>query len=530
VLSLHLTDAHRHHAKWRAGLALVLAVAAALTAIGFGAASASPAHAAAAKPVLTFGITETQTNLNPAKQPSGGTITSLAYDSLTRLTPGGQIAPELATSWHYVGSGTTTFQLTLRRGVRFSDGSPLDASAVKAWISYFLRADGPFTKIIPLRSVTTSGNWTVAFHLSAPDPDVAYQLIGGNINIGFIGSPKAAANPSSLGAQTDGAGPYVAVPSQSVAGSVYTFVPNKYYYDPAAIHYSKIVAKIITQPSTMLAAIESGQVDVAAGDVTTAKAAAAAGLDVIKSPTGWGGLLLTDRSPKMPNSTAPNPLGNVKVRQALNYAIDRASIAKALLPGSGTATSEARTLDGYVPSYAHFYAYDPTKARALLAAAGYAHGFTLNLISQTSFGTLGDPMVQAIAQNLSAVGVKVNVTSEPTIDGWVAAYEAEKYVASGFISFPFIPMYQFYGYYLAPKEASSIGSSDDPTMDKLYEQGLNAKDPGQYWQAMSRRMVAQAEEVPVLEFDSFWYANKQVGGVVVTPENGNPVPSDWFPR
>lgn len=89
-----------------------------------------------------MGLTNYTATLNPAI--SGGGDQSmpidLAYASLPHINPDGTISPALATSWRYVGTGNTTFELTLRHDARFSDGTPLTASAVKAYFGYLLTA------------------------------------------------------------------------------------------------------------------------------------------------------------------------------------------------------------------------------------------------------------------------------------------------------------------------------------------------------------------------------------------------------
>ena len=114
----------------------------------------------------------------------------------------------------------------------------------------FRRGEGPALSIIPpIKSITTVGDWGLVFHLGAPNPEMPYMLSEAS-SAAFIISPKAIEDPKALGTQTDGAGPYVAVPAQSIPGSVYTFTPNPYFYDQSAIHFSTVVVKIISQPRT----------------------------------------------------------------------------------------------------------------------------------------------------------------------------------------------------------------------------------------------------------------------------------------
>jgi peptide/nickel transport system substrate-binding protein len=510
-------------------LALLVAAASGCTSVS----STSDAQKSAGKPVLTIGFGSSANTLNPATEGAGGAppeqISSLSYAPIIHLAPNGTLQPGLATSWHYVGSGNKVFEFTLRHDARFSDGTPVTAGGVAKWLTYFVHAGGDSSLNLGLKTATTQGPWTVVLHLGAPNPIVPL-LLSEFLNVGFVASPTAAAHPAQLNTATDGAGPYVEVPSQSVSNSQYTFVPNKYYYDKSAIHWSKVVVKIITSPSTALEAIQSGQLDVSYGDITTVKAARSAGLGVVSAPYGWAGMLIMDRGPKLPDGSGPNPLANVKVRQALNYAIDRKTIVQSVLGGEGTPSSEAGTVDGFDPAYQNYYPYDPAKAKSLLAAAGYPHGLTLKVDDQTYIGALGDPILEAMAKYFSAVGVKLNISQATTGPDFTKGIFGGAYQATGFVQSPMLPMYQFYNYYLGPGVILNQHGWDDPALDKLWKTGAAAQAPDPYWKAMSQRAVTQAVEVPVLLDKNLWYARKGIGGVTFSAVSGVPLPVDWYAK
>ena len=228
---------------------------------------ASPVSAAqqpAQKPVLNFGENTTPgPNTKPGGRRRACTLVAACLWAIIHENPDGSFAPGLATSWRYVGDDNETFEFTFRQGAHFSDGTEVTASAVKTWLEYFANAKGPYVDQLNLKSVSTVGEWTVVMREKSPTPELASTLA--DTDIGYVASPKAVANPSLLDEGTDGAGPYVVVPSQSVAGSEYTLVPNAYYYDPSAIRFSKVVVKIISQPSTML---EGDQIRPARGGQT----------------------------------------------------------------------------------------------------------------------------------------------------------------------------------------------------------------------------------------------------------------------
>src|SRR5262249_44483319 len=185
-------------------------------------------------------------------------------------------------------------------------------------------------------------------------------------------------SPAQLGTRTFGAGPYTLDPAQTVTGDHYTYVPNPRYHDKAAVHWKKVVVRIITDPQSMLNALKTGEVQVGNGDATTIGAARQAGLTIASAPLLWTGVTLADRGGKVARA-----LADVRVRQALNYATDRKAIVNALFPGTGTPTSELTVPRGYGYDSAltNAYPYDPGKAMQLLAAAGYPHGFTLKIVT-----------------------------------------------------------------------------------------------------------------------------------------------------
>jgi len=496
------------------------------------AASASGTSGTSGKPVLTMGLTNYTSTLNPAIAGGGDQSMpiDLAYAPITHLEPNGDIGPGLATSWRYIGKTNTEFSFTLRQNARFSDGTPVTASAVKAWLDYsYFKVKGDITGALALKSVDTAGQWTVVLHLSAPNSDVPYLLSEAEM-FGFIGSPSAIAHASTLGTGTDGAGPYIAVPSQSISGSVYTFKPNPYYYDPAAVSFSKVVVKIITSPTTMIEAIKSGQINVAAGDITTAATAKAAGLNIITAPSGFVQILLLDRGAKTPNGAAANPLASVQVRQALNYAINRTAVTQAIYGTYGTPADEIGSSDGLVPGMQGYYPYDPAKAKALLAAAGYPHGFTLGVTSESAFGTLADPVLEAVAQEYSAIGVTLKVTSTSTLPQWVNQVLGGSWEAAGFVATAFAPMAEWYDYWFEPNGLENQHGGDDPTLDALAKQGEASLSPDQYWKAMTSRIVTQADEIPIFNFDAFWYTAKNIGGLSFSADNGTPYPAEWYAK
>src|SRR6478672_9464742 len=252
---------------------------------------------AAVGDTLTFGTAATPPTLNPATgDPAYGLLYQWAYDPLVVMNGDGTFRAGLATKWGYVGEGNTTYELTLRDGVKFSDGTAMDAAAVKTYLDYERgQTTGSMGGLLAsIESIEATGPLTLRINLSKADPGLTFNFAQA-FGAGNIASPKAVADPTSLDNNTAGAGPYMLDPAQTVTGDHYVFVQNPNYWDKTRQHWTSVTVRAITNPSSMIQAMQAGQVQAALGDATTLTAAASAGLDVTAPPQTLTGLNLADR-------------------------------------------------------------------------------------------------------------------------------------------------------------------------------------------------------------------------------------------
>ena len=419
----------------RGAIGVGLAAAALAVSVGIGA-TAAGAHSVNRGPVANAAAGQTLTiqftppvSLNPAL---GGTSESdvvfgaLDYDSLIYQLPSGKYIGDLATSWSYKPkSHNKVFNLTLRKGVHFSDGSTMTAQSVVNSFKYFKGADGPQSAYLaPLTSAKAIGSNKVQLRFSAPAPDLPF-LLSQYQNVGQIIGPKGIADPNSLTTTSDGTGPYVLSSSQTVANSSYVFTKNPEYWNPAAVKYGTVVVKVITDPQTALSSAQSGQVQALTFlPAAVQNAAKADGLKVFSEPFSIASLLLMGRSQK------GSPLTKLKVRQAINDAVDRAALAKGLGGPSSVPTDEEALPGavGYDPTLAHKYPYSPSAAKKLLKEAGYPHGFTLPVLDTLALDPNGDIGAE-IKSELGKIGIQVSVTETPSPAQFVPASLSKKYSA-----------------------------------------------------------------------------------------------------
>jgi len=511
-------------------------VSGAILAVGCAAVMTAASEGSAAdKPTLTIGIASACGNLNPV----GGNLFELsgAYEPLMVARTESNLQPGLATSWK-VSGGNKVITLTLRPNAGFSDGTPLTAQAVKDWLAYRVLKQSQYnSRFVPLRSVDVLSKYVVRVTVESPDPVLANAFAR---DYGTIASPKAVAASESdpqhdyLATHTDGAGPYTLLASQSVIGDHCTYVPNKYYYDKSKIHWGKVVIKAIADPNAQLDAIKTGQIDVmVTGDPSVASAAASAGIKVLAESGLINELVFLDR-----NGTIVKALGDPRVRQALNYAVDRNKIAAGLSVGEpGVPTDNPNNEQAVDPKYNKYYTYNPAKARSLLAAAGYPNGFSFTAYALgpwAGYRNLG-PFCGAIAQDLAAVGVNMQLTVTSSSTANAQALTSHTYAAECITVVAGNP-WRFYAAWLRPH--AFLGDQHgwhDPVISKLWLQAqrLNAKAADPLWRKAEARMITQADFLPVYQPKQFTFVNKRVGGIAPNT-SGDPDPptnrfADWYP-
>jgi peptide/nickel transport system substrate-binding protein len=463
-------------------------------------------------------------SLNPALAGNGGSsvFTMLAYDPLIYLSGDGDLVPDLATSWDYVGEGNTTFELQLREDVTFADGSAMDADAVVSSMEYFLQAGGSLARQVgDVTSVEATDESTVRITYGRPNPDAASTLTQYFV-FGVIISPAGLADPDSLLNASQGTGQYTYDAGSSVTGNRYTYQRNESYWNPEAQQYDTVVVKVIGDPNAVLSAAQTGQLDVAEGDTSTLSLAEDAGLGVVSAPFFNWSLVLADRA-----GTINPALGDERVRQAMGYALDRGSIASALGPDTFEPSTQVLLpgLDGYIDDPEAGYDLDLDRARQLMAEAGYADGFSMTLLTQPIL----DPntaISQAVANSLGAIGIQVELKVESTgVPAFIQAgtsgqFEALMWPSAG------ADMAQVSNQILAPGTVfNPFKTVDQQTQDLLGQAfATDGQERTDLYQQVNRRLGQLAWVVPVIATKNIYYVAEDITGVTASVENPNPMP------
>jgi len=323
-------------------------------------------------------------------------------DTLTQLGPDGAPAPALAVSWKNTGPHTWT--VALRPETAFANGEPINAEAVIAVIAYLKgagRQEQIAREVENVAGIRALDSLTLEITTTQPDPMLARSMAAWPIV------------PPAYWAKVGRDGFALApVGSGSFAVEAWEKTRLKLKANPASWRKPKaerVEIVVLPETSTRVQALMANRIDIASEigpeDIEVLEAA---GFTYYQRPATAIEVIAF-------NTLIDSPLKDVRVRQALNYAVDRQVIADTLMRGLVPLASQMATRANpeYDPSLTP-YAYDPAKARALLAEAGYPTGFAF--VTEISGGTAGSHytgMFQKVADDLSKVGVKMEIRPIP---------------------------------------------------------------------------------------------------------------------
>ncbi len=371
-----------------------------LVGLALGALLATPA-AAAPSGEVTIGLAAEPNTFDPHLTVGRNTQIFIVnvYDGLTARDARGNLVPALATSWKRLNP--TTWQFTLRKGVRFHNGDAFDADAVKFTLD---RGTNPETKATIISELSTIARTEVVdpftVNVITKTPDFLLPVRLGEL-FGLMLSPKHtnAVGKEAIATRPNGTGPFKLVAWTKNERMV--LEANEHYWRGAP-KVKKITVRPILEDAARIAALQAGEVDLIA-PIPHVRIADLKRNDKL--------VIKTIAAPRIFHVTIDvrkPPFDNVKVRQALNHAVDANAIVKSLYFGYGTrlATVVDKGALGYDPTVQP-YPFDPAKAKALLAEAGFPNGFETEFDSFT--GSIADHAkpAEAIAGYLQKVGLKL---------------------------------------------------------------------------------------------------------------------------
>ncbi len=347
---------------------------------------------------------------DPLADATGSALLPAVFDALTVVETDGSVQPALAESWHNDGDRVWTFKL--RPNVVFSDGTPVDANAVVECLSMQSGEDGkvyaPYLYTSEIAGVRALSDTEIEITTHRKDALLDRKLSSVSIfsvaALNRIGRPDFARAPV-------GSGPFTPESwSRDGTRVVLQRVPSSWR---VSSHVERVEIAVITDATARLQNILSDGTDISMNidpDVISTVEDAGYRVSVRPGPVIIGLLLRT-------TGDAAAPLLDRRVRRALNMAVNRDSISQNILRGTMPPATQLATPEalGYDPAIEP-YAFDPDRARNMLADAGYPQGFDLTATVMTGQFPADTLIYQQVAQDLRAIGVNITIGSLPVIE------------------------------------------------------------------------------------------------------------------
>lgn len=508
-------------------VALLLLTSLVLTACGSpGATKPQPQApgAAGGEKTLVLAFSDGGTTLDPynANDLTSDTLTLAMYDNLVQLgkkivdgklvADDTKIEPMLATSWT-PAADSKSYTFKLREGVKFHNGDPLTAEAVKASFERLLRtgASGKFlfatAAIDQSNPVEVVDDLTVKINLTKPNPTFLQVISLYNF---AITNPRVLANQPDdylvKHAEGTGTGAFKLVSWNPATQA--EFVANKdYWAGPPKVDH--VIIKFIKEDANREMLVQSGDADLAieipAKDVAALKKNDS--LIVRSDPSGRVLYFLLN--------TKVKPFDNLKVRQALAYAVPYDDLVNRVMYGQ--AKQAKSPLPSFMPMYdGSFwnYSYDLEKAKQLLTEAGYPSGFSFDFILGSGFSDWEESAV-LIQASFAKIGVKMNIQKMARSEflQLIKKRETQAFM-SKWTSFVNDPGYHL-GFLLWSKGSSNYGNYANAEVDKALETAKDETDGAKraaLYKDAQRQIVHDVPWIFLYEYNRVVVHNKSLKG------------------
>ncbi len=452
------------------------------------------------------------TGLDPHTQTAFASLRllELVYEPLVRTSENLELIPALAESWAFSEDGLT-LTFTLRQGVKFHDGSDLTSADVKASLERILNEEtgaSARSTLLSITAIDTPDDYTVALTLSVADVPLVAALASTNTAI----LPSEVIESGDPTTTTVGTGPFVLdnwTPEEVTNLSAFA----DYWGEGPLV--AGIEMRIIPDESTIMAALRAGEIDFAMFNDPL----------IATLPTGDADITI-NRAPDLAYHVlqlraSEEPLDKLEVRQAISCAIDRQEVLDTAALGEGTVTGPL-TIPLYQVDTSELFCYekDIEKARELMATAGLADGFTLNVIVANAEPPTALTEAQNIQEQLAEIGITVEIEAMELsvyVDRWLAGDFQAAIALNGGRPDPYT---MYARYWIKDAQFANTAGYGDDTLDSLMKQGQVETDPAARYEIFAEFQRYITEMAPwVWLYNGFTYTGQQnyVSGYVPNP-------------
>lgn len=485
-------------------------------------AAAAPASAEE----LTIGVRSGAESMDPHYSAIGINVSAMknVYETLTTRDDNLQLQPSLAVSWEPVDE--TTWRFKLREGVKFHDGSDLDAEDVVHSVERIPLAAGPdgglqtyVRRIVDAKAIDPL---TVEFTTDSPAATLPLDLT----RLFVIPSEIPIDTPVSdfnSGEAAIGTGPYRLVSWRAKGDMVVEPFEDYWGEEPA---WDKVTFSEISNDSARVAALLSGRVDMInyAPPTDVARIEREDNLEVFQGPSVYIFMLFPDYREDTPLVRAKdggeleaNPFLDYRVRQAISLGIAREAIAERVMEGLATPASQIITegFFGWSPEFGELE-YDPERARELLAEAGYPDGFQVDLHCTSDRLPMDGDICAALGPMLARIGIDATVNATPRavyfpaqaageyslmMNGWGSLTGEASYILSSMVH--------------TKEEDGNFGvfnhfAYSNPEIDSTVQEALGTLDADKRKALLEEAMLMTMNDlmaIPIVNLSAIWAGN-----------------------
>ncbi len=422
-------------------------------------------------------------------------VRNTVFSTLVRYDADLKIVADLAEP--ATNADATQFTLKLKDGVKFSDGETLDAAAVITSLKAAAKSKGIYApRLAGVKSYSTPDASTVIIRLKSPDA----AFLDGLTHIAIV----APDHLESARKTPVGSGPYTFVSWKP--NSAIVLKRNPTYHGPKA-PFAELVLKPITDEQVALNDLYAGDIDVVGSASTSTVKQVDASRATVVRPTTSNSMALVEYG-------KGGVVKDVKVRQALAYALDREAIKKIAYGDEGESGWSPLPTGSWAHKDESGYPFDVAKAKELISQAGAAgKTITFDIVSGTTEAT---QMGRVWQQALAKAGIKLKIRSSE-LSVWLDRYVKRRYDA-------------IYNYFNVTSDPNSFfdvimkphlqDNYKNPEMDKLVTEGISTSDEAARKRSYAKLQDLMVQGLPVMTVQSrplAAIAAKPVSSVVLNP-------------
>jgi peptide/nickel transport system substrate-binding protein len=439
----------------------------------------------------------------------------MVYDYLMWFDEEGGFIPGLAESFENIDP--TTWEVKLRQGVKFHDGQDFTAQDVKASVELASNPSSVTGALFPGQlSVEIIDDFTA--HIVTPTPFAALKTgtLCGNQSAAIISHLDAEKGEEFLSQKMNGTGPFKWVAYEGEAGGLHLTANTEYWRGMPKV--KDVVIQYVGDPSTRLAALQSGQADIieSVGPDEAQLLESSGSFQVLRAPS-------TDAIMIAFRTTKP-PLDNPVLRQAISYAIDVPSICTDIMLGYAApnqAFIPAITL--YFEEDPNYFTYDVEKAKTLLTEAGFPDGTGLpefEIIVPVGFYPKTSEIAQYMAQNLQDIGVTLTLTTMEPSAFTEALFQTD--VADMIMTGWLVPTPDRQSWYTSLfRTTGLISGFSNPDVDKAIQEQGEAIDSEVRADLIQNELHplldANVPHYPMYTYELVTGVSPQISGLVIPP-------------